>query len=78
MSYHGHVKNGMVKIDEPVALPEGAGVRVELLDNAASQSSDQEGLSLYDRLKPVIGTAQGLPPDASLNVDSYLYGQLQP
>jgi hypothetical protein len=30
---------------------------------------------LYDRLKPVIGAAKGLPPDAALNVDHYLYDQ---
>jgi len=30
--------------------------------------------SLYERLKPVIGMAKGLPPDAAQNVDHYLYG----
>jgi hypothetical protein len=74
MSYLGHVKNGMVKFDEPVVLPEGASVQVDLINTNASQPIDEERLSLYDRLKPVIGTAKGLPPDASLNVDHYLYG----
>ena len=31
--------------------------------------------SLYDRLKSVAGKAEGLPADASLQVDHYLYGQ---
>jgi hypothetical protein len=31
-------------------------------------------VSLYDRLKPLIGAAKDLPPDASINVDHYLYG----
>ena len=78
MSYRGHVENGLVKIDEPVTLPEGASVQIDLIENTASQSSCEEGISLYDRLKPVIGMAQGLPSDASLNVDHYLYGQPKP
>jgi len=32
MSYPGHVRNGVVVLDEPVDLPEGAAVRVELAD----------------------------------------------
>ncbi|HEY4761017.1 MAG TPA: hypothetical protein VIH42_10595 [Thermoguttaceae bacterium] len=78
MSYRGHVENGMVKIDEPVALPEGTKVQIDLIENSISKSSNEEGLSLYDRLKTVIGMAQGLPADASLNVDHYLYGQPKP
>ncbi len=30
MVYRGHVANGVIQLDEPVALPEGAEVRVEL------------------------------------------------
>ena len=30
MSYRGHVRNGVGGLDEPVKLPEGAAVRVEL------------------------------------------------
>lgn len=30
--------------------------------------------SLYDALKPFIGIATDLPPDAALNHDHYLYG----
>lgn len=29
MSFHGHIENGVVVFDEPVALPEGTPVRVE-------------------------------------------------
>ncbi len=78
MSYRGHVENGVVKIDGPVALPEGASVQIDLVETAAVQSNNEEGPSLYDRLKPVIGMAQGLPADASINVDHYLYGQPKP
>ena len=68
MTYRGHVENGIVVLDEPVALPEGAPVQVDLLGEDA-------GKSLYDRLKSVIGKAEGLPPDAAQNIDHYLYGQ---
>ncbi len=30
MVYRGHVANGVIQLDEPVTLPEGAAVRVEL------------------------------------------------
>jgi hypothetical protein len=32
MSYHGHIKNGQVMFDEPVRLPEGAEVNVEVIE----------------------------------------------
>jgi hypothetical protein len=68
MTYRGHVENGIVVLDDAVALPEGASVQVDLV-------SEEAGATLYERLKSVIGKAQGLPPDAALNVDHYLYGQ---
>jgi hypothetical protein len=73
MSYRGHVQNGAVVLDDAVVLPEGASVHVELVDD--SKDSEDAGPTLHERLKPVIGTAKGLPPDAALNVDHYLYGQ---
>jgi len=33
-----------------------------------------DGASLYDRLKPIIGAAKGLPSDLARNHDHYLYG----
>ncbi len=73
MVYRGHVKNGVVVFDDANALPEGAAVEVSLVPAAPADEAD-EGPSLYERLKPVIGKATGLPPDASTNVDHYLYG----
>lgn len=74
MVYRAHVRNGMVVLDEPVALPEGAEVRVDLLEMSSSAGSDDQSLTLFERLKPVIGAAHGLPSDAATNVDHYLYG----
>ena len=39
MSYQGHVENGVVVFDEPVKLPEGIRVRVELLEMNQNISS---------------------------------------
>ena len=69
MTYKGRVKDGVVVFDDRVRLPEGTEVEVTLPDDP-----DGSGLSLYERLEPVIGRAQGLPPDASENIDHYLYG----
>lgn len=72
MTYRGHIENGNIVFDEPVDLPEGAKVKVDLCDAL----TDDEGQipTLYERLKSVIGKAEGLPPDASVNVDFCLYG----
>ena len=62
-------------LEEFAKLQVGASVRVDLLDE---QASDEQGPSLFDRLEPVIGKAKGLPPDAASNVDRALYGRSRP
>jgi hypothetical protein len=74
MVYRGHVKNGMVVLDEGADLPEGAEVQVALIAEASHESSPGESLTLYERLAPFIGKAEGLPADFSINHDHYLYG----
>ena len=74
MVYQGHVENGQIRLEDSVVLPEGARVRVEVLIPPTGRECEAEGLSLYERLKPVIGAAKDLPPDAPVNVDHYLYG----
>ncbi len=64
MTYRGRVEKGTIVLDEPAALPEGAAVTVELAPAA-------------DRPSPLLrlaGRAVDLPPDASVNLDHYLYG----
>jgi hypothetical protein len=75
MLYRGHVKNGVVVLDDPRELPDGTEVSVRSL--RAVRRSPRKGKqppTLYERLKPVIGKAKGLPPDAARNHDHYLYG----
>jgi len=75
MTYKGHVENGMVVLDDPTGLPEGAMVSVAVLDFSQDHSPDDEASpTLYDRLEPVVGRAKGLPVDAAANVHHYLYG----
>ncbi len=76
MVYRGHVKNGVVVLDESTSLPEGAEVRVEVVETEAGgqPTGEPSGATLYERYKSVIGKATGLPADASQNVDHYLYG----
>ncbi|MHB1035853.1 MAG: hypothetical protein ACYC35_18715 [Pirellulales bacterium] len=73
MVYRGRVKNGVVILDDPVQLPEGTEVEVDL--PIRSTGEPLEGApTLYDRLKPVIGMAEGLPADLAENHDHYLHG----
>jgi hypothetical protein len=75
MSYRGYVKNGTVVLDDSVVLPEGAPVQVDLVQEVGDDSAEENIPTIFERLKPVIGIAQGLPTDAAINTDHYLYGQ---
>jgi hypothetical protein len=69
MRYKGHVKNGTVVLDEPVALPEGTRVEV-----AVAAPSGDEKQHFRGAVMAFAGKVTGLPEDASTNVDHYLYG----
>lgn len=73
MTYQGHVQDGVVLLDGDVRLPEGVKVRVDVLE--AHAELEDEGPSLYEQLKPIIGIAKGLPADMAQNHDHYLHGQ---
>ena len=66
MSYRGHVVNGVVVLDQ-ATLPEGTEVRVEPVPETARKT-------LADRLRRVIGRAEGLPVDMADQHDHYLHG----
>jgi hypothetical protein len=74
MTYHGHVSNGVVVLDDAPPLPDGLNVKVEPMASDRNESNTKEIPTLYERLQPFIGKATGLPPDASVNLDHYLYG----
>lgn len=68
MTYRGHVENGVVVLDEPAKLPEGAEVRIELAEPA-------EERTLYEQMKDVIGIVDGLPSDFAEQHDHYIHGK---
>ncbi|NOX53102.1 MAG: hypothetical protein GXP27_01415 [Planctomycetes bacterium] len=75
MVYQGHVKNGVVVLDDTVRLPEGAKVRVEIIDIPTQQAEPRERrATLGQKLLKHVGKAVGLPADAARNHDHYLYG----
>lgn len=73
MTYQGRVCNGVVLLDDDARLPEGATVRVEVVESRAGP--EDAGPTLYEQLKPVIGIAKGLPRDMAENHDHYLHGR---
>jgi hypothetical protein len=75
MVYYGRVKNGVVVFDAPAPLPEGAEVRVEVVPaEHAAPVLDEHGQTLGQKLMKYAGRAVGLPDDAAVNHDHYLYG----
>jgi hypothetical protein len=81
MTVRSKIKNGKVLLDDPKALPEGTEVEVRPVKKprkpaqaAKPAKAKKRPRSLAERLANVIGKATGLPPDASVNVDHYLYG----
>ncbi len=73
MTYTGHILNGAIVLDDPVRLPEGAPVRIELAVDLA-ENGESEGTSFGERYAEVMGRASSLPEDAAENHDHYLYG----
>jgi len=54
MTYKGHVQNGMVVLDEPVSLTEGARVRIEVLQEAQPEPLHPEIVRFTGVLPPDI------------------------
>ena len=86
MEILGKVKGSVVVLKDPKALPDGTVVRVEPVEVAESAKAEEqapeakpedprEGPTLYERLRDVIGTVKGLPPDLAENHDHYLHGR---
>jgi hypothetical protein len=73
MTYHGHIENGKIVLDGAPVLADGTAVVVSIVERSP-EPKDREIPTLYERMKPFIGTVDGLPPDASQNIDHYLYG----
>ena len=68
MTYRGRVKNGVIVLEQPANLPEGAEVEVVPAGDAASLPT------LAERYKDFIGRIDGLPRDLAENHDHYIHG----
>jgi hypothetical protein len=66
MSFQGHIENGVVVFDEPLTVPDGTPVRVEVIAPPKK--------TLAERFKNVIGAGVDLPEDLAKNHDHYLHG----
>lgn len=76
MTYRGKIQNGVVVLEGREAPPDGASVSVRVLKGAANRKRGGRKRipTLNERLAPFIGMGEGLPSDASMNIDHYLYG----
>jgi len=78
MVYRGHVKNGVVVLDETATLPEGVEVKIELSNSEQDVPLlDENGQTLGQKLLKHAGKAIGLPADLAVNHDRYLYGTVE-
>lgn len=71
MTYKGHVERGAIVLDDPVHLPDGALVTIDLI---VTRHIDEDTLipTLAERLAGVIGKAEDLPADWAEDHDRYL------
>ena len=75
MTIEGHIEKGVVVFDQPVSLPDGTAVRVEVVPAPSERPSTAESTGHFlKHYKNVIGSVTDMCPDAALNHDHYLYG----
>jgi predicted DNA-binding antitoxin AbrB/MazE fold protein len=74
MVYRGRVENGVIRLENAPTLPEGVEVEVRLRTENTSTEGEEGIPSVCEALKDFVGKAEGLPADASVNLDHYLYG----
>lgn len=70
---------GVFRPVQPVALPGGTPVHLRVeehtaADETGAMTDEGEIPTLLERMKDFVGTVADLPPDASVNLDHYLYG----
>ena len=70
----GRVQNGVVVLKNPGALREGTEVAIQPLVQRSKKAPAAKRSTVRSALARLAGKAKGLPPDASRNVDHYLYG----
>lgn len=73
--FTAHIENGTVVPDTPMSLPDGARLRVEIVESEIPKSNEQKPeLTLGERLLKYAGTVRGLPHDLAKQHDHYIHG----
>jgi len=72
MTWHGKVTGGVVVLDNPGSIPEGAAVKLEVVRRRKKRAKPPNG---WDELLKLAGMAKSLPPDMARNHDHYLHGR---
>ena len=72
MTLLGHIKDGRIELDQPLALPEGAKVQVEVLGPA--EQGAPAGETLGEKLLKYAGRITDAPADLAAQHDHYLHG----
>lgn len=76
MVYKGRIKDGVIVFDQPLSLPEGTEVVVQVTETKAEPppTGDKPRKTLAEKFANVIGTINDLPSDFSHNHDHYIHG----
>lgn len=82
MSFRGTIQGGGIVLEKPTDLPDGTEVDIQPVSvpganedpGEVDPSQERAASTLGQRLMELAGKAKGLPPDAALNHDHYLYG----
>jgi hypothetical protein len=67
------MKNGVVVMDQPDAIPDGIEVSIRPLKARATRR-DRKPKTVFERYRRSIGIMKDMPADLSINHDHYLYG----
>lgn len=71
MTVKGHIEKGLVVLDEPVDLPDGMNVEVEV---HPLTEAGYVGPTWGEVFRDLAGSVKGLPPDMAENHDHYIHG----
>ena len=71
MEYQGQIKDGLIVLDDPARLPEGARVTV-FVEPEPTPEAIAAAEDLFQEMLKLVGPT-GMP-DLSTNIDHYLYG----
>ena len=72
MTLLGYIRNGRIELDQPLSLPEGAKVQIEILDGV--NQNEASGQTLGEKLLNYAGRITDAPSDLAEQHDHYLHG----